>query len=936
MGNLSLNNSLSGVLGSQQALDVISQNVSNAEDEDYSRQRAILKSNKPLFQDGKFFGTGVNVEEVVRRRDSLLEDRLNSEQQNLSRFDELSNVYQQIETFLNEPSEDSIRGTFSDLDQSLQTVANDPENRGARSDLVGRADTFTNVLRRFNRQLQQLGGSRTGSVNEQISTTVSEVNTLANEVASLNTEISTAKSRGGNPNDLLDERDAVVGELSEFGEIDTSRKEGEFRVTMSGFTLVQGQKAHELEYGRKESGGDRKILYDNPSKSVVPPENGKLGALFEMRDEVIPGITEELNDLSVQYVDRFNDLHESGFGLDGQTGNEFFSDLPTRDSGIFRLEGIGSGGGSIENQRAGFIDSPDVALAGDPETSEPENFEDDEAVSGVDGSGDPIGNPTGQLTINNSVISYDMTEDSANDVIDRINSADNQAEAYLSSENRLVIKGSQENDYEISELNDSGLLLDKANVLGVGGSHRTATDSLDGPTGVGLTDDTGATDGAFVGDSQLDVVAADPDGGDGVDLGEGTLEFESSNSDGFQVSYDTEEDSLNDIIDRINTRANDVGSNVRAGKDASDRFQLFGFGDDGRQSLNGDASAGDDVTVDVDDVEAFDEGQRVGFFEGSSSDPGEITQVKSVDEDDGTITVDLANNYDTADGAQVTADFGGNFRVNDEASQQLGNSSTAAGTVGAGSDVDLAVKDATKFSLGDDIRISSADGSTSETAEVTDLDTGTNQITVDSLSNSYSFDEGDNTTHASVQTSPDTNENRNLLSSLGMDRRLTENQEGTEYAVEGSSQRPPVADQVASFEVSERIQNNPDLIAAAGGDDVDLDGITESTLGPGDGSNIQELSGLKSTGILENGTTSPDEKINEFITNIGSESSFVQREQSASETLVNDLQRQRQEVSGVNIDEELTRMLKHQQVFQASSRMIQTVDELTQGLMQIL
>lgn len=996
MGNLALNNALTGVLSSQQALDVISQNVSNADDEDYSRQRAIIKSNQPLFQDGKFFGSGVNVDEVIRNRDQLIEERLNSAQQDQSRLGELSDIYQQIETFLNEPSEEGIRAVFSEMDQSLQTLANDPENRGARSDFVGKAQNFSNVLKRFNRELQNLAGPRSGTVNQQISNTVQEANNLANQIATLNQDIVTQRGRGGTPNDLLDERDSLINQLSQLAEIRSSREDGEFRVTMSGYTLVQGSNSHELQYGRKNDGDKRKILYDNPSQSVVQPGNGKLKALFDARDEVIPGIVDELNDLTVQYIDRFNDLHESGFGLDGQTGNKFFEELPTQDSGVFRLEGIGSRGGTIESQRAGYIDSPDLALTGDPSTSEPENFEKDISVAGLDGAGNTIGNPTGKLTINGSVTSYDMTEDSINDVINRINEADNEAEAYLSSENRLVIKGSQENDYELSELRDSGLLLDKANILRVGGSNRVGNKSISDATqeltdGGELVGDlgldthqeiSGAPGGGYSGTSNITVQDASVfesgeevqlverdnyetesvtidsvnqsaneitldvpagsftnnfDDGDfvaksDVDLAEGTLEFGSSNSPGFTVNYDTNEDSLNDIIDRINNRAVDEDSNIRVGKDADNRLEMFSF--DTTQSVSdpsgGGSVSGNNAVIEVDDVDGFKIGQEIGVFgDNDVSGPsviGETTEIKSIDSDDNTITVDLANEYDTSSTVELTSDFGSNFRVNDEASQQLVEDASS------GSADTLAVKDADKFSLGDEIRISTNDGNTTEAATVTALDTGSDEITVDNLNNPGSYNAGD----SAVQTSSDTNENRNLLSALRMDRKLDEDQSATEFAIEGSSRRPPVSEQVASFQVNQEIVNNPDLVAAAQGDDVDLDGINESSLGPGDSSNAQALSSLKTTSILENATTSPDEKITEFTTNIGSQSSFIQSENSAAEKLVNNLKNQRQQTSGVNIDEEMTNMLKHQQVFQASSRIIQTTDQLMQSLLQIV
>ncbi len=1012
MGNLALNNALSGVLSSQEALDVISQNVSNAEDENYSRQRANIKSNRPILRDGNFFGSGVNVDEVLRNRDQILEQRLNQAQQDQSRLGELSDVFQQIETFLNEPSEEGIRGLFSDLDQSLQTLANDPENRGARSSVVGKAQSFTNDLRGFHNQLQDLAGPR-GTVPDQINNAVQEVNALANQIAELNTEIATERGRGGSPNDLLDERDAKINELSKLGDIRSSPEEGNFRITLSGFTLVQGGESHELEFAQKREGEDPKILYDNPSRSVVEPKNGQLKALLDARDEVIPGIINELNDLTVQYVDRFNDLHKSGFGLDGQTGNKFFEKLPTQDTGIFRLEGSGGRAGSIQNQRAGFIDSPDVALAGDPSTNKPENFEDDESVSGLDGAGNTIGNPTGDLTINENVISYDMTEDSMNDIIDRINDADNKAEAYLSAENRLVIKGSKNNDYQLSKLSDTGLLLDKANILRVGGSNRIGTESISDASqkltaGGDLTGNLGldthqkiqnnpaeSSSGETVQvqdasvfeageevqlvereqyevktatidsvDSAADEITLDVPGFSGdfdddtttnekdfiaksdTDLAEGTLEFGSSNSPGFTVNYDTNEDSLNDLIDRINDRAINEDSNIRVGKDQNNRLEMFSF--DTTQNVSDPSGAstitGDDTEVQVTNVEKFEKGQKVGIFgenNNSSTEIGETTEVESVDEENGTVTVDLANEYDTSSSGnvEITPDFEGNFRVNDEASQQIRTTGGGfSGSVTSGTNVDVGVKNADKFQLGDEIRITSNDGAKSENAQVVGIDTGTNELTLDELNNTYSFGQSDNDNNAAIQTSADTNENRNLLSALGMNRELNEIQPGTELAIEGESGRPPVADanQVASFRVNEKIADNPDLIAAAQGNDVDLDGITESSLGPGDSSNVQALSSLKTTNIMENATLTPDEKITEFITNIGSESSFIQSENSAAEKLVGDLKNQRQQTSGVNIDEEMTNMLKHQQVFQASSRIIQTTDQLIQSLLQIV
>ncbi len=475
-GSLSLDNALTGLLSSRRAIDVVSQNISNASREDYSRQKAILQANRPLTLGTLNVGTGVGVNEIVRSRDELIDFRFRQENQNLGRFNQLSNVYSQLEGIINEPSEEGLRGVFSDFDSALQTLVNDPANRGARSDVVGKATTLANVVKRMNTQFQQIagtgGGSGENSANAQIETILEQINNIGTEIASLNTQINSAQAAGGNPNDLLDQRDALVNEISEFVNTTVNRSENAFRVNVAGFTLVQGGESHRLLFENKD-GAKKQILYDDTQKSEINPKSGRLRALIDLRDEIIPNLVNQLNDFVVQFTDRFDDLHKAGFGLDGQDRNPFWEDLPTKESGVFRLEGMGDQAGSIDTQRAGFINEPDTLLTGDPSTPQPENFEDDPAVQAA---------PTGRLKINNSVISYDMSEDTIGDVIERINRDDNKASAYLSAENRLVIKGSQENDYELSSLRDTGLLLEKTNLLTVGGTDRTGQIEVSDPT----------------------------------------------------------------------------------------------------------------------------------------------------------------------------------------------------------------------------------------------------------------------------------------------------------------------------------------------------------------------------------------------------------------------------------------------------------------------
>ncbi|MGM0381581.1 MAG: flagellar hook-associated protein FlgK [bacterium] len=837
-GFMAMDNGLSGLLTSRRALDVVSQNVSNASNENYTRQRAEITANRPLILGNLSVGTGSSVDEITRARDDLLDSRLRQEKQTKGRFDQLQEVYRQIENALNEPSDQGIRGTLSSLVSSMQNLANQPENLGSRRDVVGQATTLANVMKRFQSQLRSIAGGPHSSAASQIESTVGNINNIGEQIASLNKEINTAQASGATPNDLLDKRLELVNELSEYIDTTVDKSSSSYRVNVSGYTLVQDGQSHQLSFGTRPGEEDegKKILYDDSLKSEIRPRSGRLKALTELREEKVPKLIDQLNDMAVQFVDRFNDIHRSGFGRQGQTRNNFWQELPSAEEDIYRLEGLGDLGGDSATRRAGFIDSPDLKLTGDNSTAQPENFEGDAGV---------INSPEGTLEINGSTINYDMSEDSIKNIIERINEDNNNASAYLSAENRLVIKGTQENDYQLDQIKDTGLLLDKTNIMTVGGADQSSMNDVDpGNTIVN----------EFSGNNRIDDFSAS-----GADLAQGTLEFESSDSDGFSINYDARNDSLEDIVTRINEGADSAGSdgsNVSAEVTPDNKLRLY----------------------------ASDE----------SPDPA------------------------LDPGTSVSSDA--SFKVNETSSQQLN------ANVGAGNDVNIEVNDVSKFNEGEEIIISDNNNSNSETATITDIDSAAGTIEVDNLANGYNAD------NSAVRRVEGENNKRNFLNVMGMNRQYDSGQERTEYSFTGRSKRPPVADQVANLKVNERIDDNPDLIAAGSGKDTDLDGVPDAPNGPGDGDNMYELSNLPKENIMETGNTSFDGYLSSMVSEIGNEASLINREQEAAKNLVNQINDRVRSNSGVSLDEEMTKMLRFQQGYQASARVISTVRQMSNEL----
>ncbi len=830
-GFLSMDSALSGILSSKRAIDVISHNIANASNESYSRQRAELRTADPLRIDRHSVGTGVLVGNISRARDQLLDNRLIQETQVHGRYDQLNSIYREIEQIINEPSGQGLRAGISELNSALQDLANEPENRGGREVVLSKAEDLANNLNRIYADLYDLGGSGDNNrIDSQIEATVEKINGIGERIADLNKQISSAEATGATPNDLLDERTELVRELSEYIDVRVNKTSNKYRVTAGGFTLVQNGSNYQYSFERKEPDGPRKILYEACTQEANIT-GGKLKALVDLRDDYIPGIIDQLNDFAVNFVDRFNDIHRNGFGLQGQTREDFWKPFTEQETGVFRFEGLGNIDGDITTRSAGFIDHPDEVLTGVVGSNYRENFQDDSGVQE---------NPTGHLTINGKTIEYDMSSDTIHDIISRINRSDNQATAYLSAENRLVIKGTGENDYQIDELRDDGLLLEKTNILGIGGTARTGR--------------------LEVSETDLELVATGDFNFSDPLQAEGSLIFESTNSPGFEINYDLTEDSLEDIVSRINIAADQAGSNIAAEINQRDQLRIF----------------------------ATDQ----------PPDPGLEPNV-------------LENSAES-------------FKVNDTASQQLADSVTA------GVDVELQLTDVSGFNEGDTIIVS--DGQEWEETTVLEVDTATNSLVVD-LVNDYDGGPGNN---GAVRRVEDFNQTRNFLSTAGFERYYLERDATTEFAVKGMSNRPPAGDAAYMFQVNSRIVDNPDLIAVSGDDDVDLTGIANTMKGPGDGSTVLELSQLHDENIFSEGRKTVDQYVSAFVSKIGTKASQVEREANISKQIVNDVTERIQSISGVNLDEELTNLIRHQQVFQASSRIINTVNDMSNSILQLL
>ena len=314
-----------GLLSQQFALNVTSHNISNVNTPGFSRQRAVLRTTTPYNTIQGSLGTGVDVVGVQRYRDIFFDTQYRQESQNLGQWSSLYQGLQSLEdtAFAGEPSDNGMSTLMNNFWNSWQDLTTDPENQTYRSNLKEQSTVLVDAFHqkyKFLKDLEQ-------STNDNITQKVVEVNSLANQIASLNQQISYAELSGGKANDLRDSRDLLIDELSKIVDVNVvEQTTGSVTVYVGAMTLVEKNTVNYLDTEKEyEEGVMKSTVVWKGTSSAVRFSNGELSGLYKVRDEVIPEYTDALNQMAETLVTQVNAVHKQGYALDGvTTGIDFF------------------------------------------------------------------------------------------------------------------------------------------------------------------------------------------------------------------------------------------------------------------------------------------------------------------------------------------------------------------------------------------------------------------------------------------------------------------------------------------------------------------------------------------------------------------------------------------------------------------------------------
>jgi flagellar hook-associated protein 1 FlgK len=329
-----LNAGRGALIAQQKAIEVTGNNIANVNTPGYSRQVANLVTNEPIQCGPGLVGTGVRADEIKRIYDRFLGLQINNENEQLGRWEAKKGALERVEIVFDESSAYGLNQAMSEFWNAWQDLVNNPSGNVERVTLLAKSETMATTFSSMYSSLEQIQKD----IDISIGGTVEEINLIVEQIADLNRKIVDVELSGQSANDYRDSRDLLLKELSSMIDINTfENSDGSLTVSVSGGKpLVEGSYSWDLSTETAD-GFEDIVWIDNDGNTTNVTDDisgGKLKGWIEARDVSIPDYLNRLDNLASKIISEVNAIHSTGFGLDGSTGNDFFSGTSASDIAV--------------------------------------------------------------------------------------------------------------------------------------------------------------------------------------------------------------------------------------------------------------------------------------------------------------------------------------------------------------------------------------------------------------------------------------------------------------------------------------------------------------------------------------------------------------------------------------------------------------------------
>ncbi|QUJ68649.1 flagellar hook-associated protein FlgK [Photobacterium sp. GJ3] len=335
-----INIALTGLNANRAGLDVTAQNVANVNTPGYSRQQALYAALGPSAKLGNSAGNGVEVTSIRRVSDEYVVKQTWATQSQASYSSRYLSNMSQLESVMGADSFNISMG-LDNLYAALNDASVKPESAPLRQQIISEADALT---RRFN-TLSESYYSQHKDLSDQRSAAVALSNSLLQNIADVNDRIVEMSATSGNPSHLLDERDALVGQLSELMSIKSNKQpDGSLQVTLaSGQPLVLGDQAAQLKAVPDPADpylADMEIDFVGQRFPIKGDIGGELGAISDYQVETLLPFRQTLDEMAVAMADAFNNTLATGQDLNGNSGKPLFAYDPASPSSSLKITAL--------------------------------------------------------------------------------------------------------------------------------------------------------------------------------------------------------------------------------------------------------------------------------------------------------------------------------------------------------------------------------------------------------------------------------------------------------------------------------------------------------------------------------------------------------------------------------------------------------------------
>lgn len=303
---------LSGILTAQRAMLVASHNISNANTKGYTKQSSVLAARNPTITTAGTVGQGVELVKIIRHKDDYLNSRLRDISSSIGSASIKSQYLKELETVFNETSDSSLNNALSSFFKGINDLSQYPEDISLRSTFLENANTLTDTFRRIVNELDQMKTF----IKQSIENKLSDVNTITSNIANINKQIASLKTKGIESNDLLDKREALLHDLSKLTHITVNtQNNGMVDVMTPGGSLVSGTNVKSLTFDIDSSG--TLSITDSEKMSKFTFKTGEIKALQDFYNTTIANYDKKLDNLASGIIKDVNRIHGEGVGLSG-------------------------------------------------------------------------------------------------------------------------------------------------------------------------------------------------------------------------------------------------------------------------------------------------------------------------------------------------------------------------------------------------------------------------------------------------------------------------------------------------------------------------------------------------------------------------------------------------------------------------------------------